>query len=328
MTDTGKTILVTGGTGSLGTALASVLKERGAQVRIFSRDKSKQEKMRLNYPTFNYIQGDITDPHALTNALRGCNYVIHTAAMKDVKGCEENPLEAIKVNVHSTQMLLEACEKAGVGKIVLVSSDKAVLPSGAMGMTKALMEKCAIAYKPHNLAITIVRLGNLLGSAGTVLPIFINLAKQGKVLTVTDPAMSRFLMTPQSSANYIMDALEKSQGNSIVLQKVQSYTLESLARAVIELYHPTAKSDPSSAITITGAAAGEKLYETMATTNELQKGRAMGTGYIEIPFANTMQPKQTPNQLRYNSEYNSQTTGKATVAELQKIIIQYETRQL
>ncbi len=326
MIDTGKTILVTGGTGSLGSALASLLKERGAQVRIFSRDKSKQEKMRLYYPTFNYIQGDITDPHALTNALRGCNYVIHTAAMKDIKECEENPLEAIKVNVHSTQMLLEACEKAGVGKIVLVSSDKAVLPSSAMGMTKALMEKCAIAYKPHNLAITIVRLGNLLGSAGTVLPIFINMAKQGKVLTVTDPAMSRFLMTPQSAANYIMDVLEKSQGNSIVLQKVQSYTLDSLARAVIGLYHPTAKSEPSHAITITGAGAGEKSYETMATTNELQKGRALGTGYIEIPFANTLQPGQTPPELRFNQEYNSQTTNKATIEQLKKIISQYARR--
>jgi UDP-glucose 4-epimerase len=286
MKQSGNTILITGGTGSMGRAIASLLPgKRYEEVRILSRSAAKQEEMKrvyqknkTVYPFFRFIQGDITDRETLRKAIEGCSEVIHTAAMKDIVRCEEYPLNAMKVNVDAPLMLLEESIRSGVRKVVMVSTDKAVFPSSVMGMTKALMERAALKIacqqrdkaKEKRTILCIIRPGNLLGSAGTVLPIFIRQAKEGKHLTVTDPAMTRFLMTPADAARYAIDALEHTKENTILIKQALTYSIGALARAVLKLYSPLYSENPDKGITITGARAGEKKSETMASAQEIQ----------------------------------------------------------
>ncbi len=263
----------------MGRAIASLLhKEKYNEVRILSRCTEKQKKMQKMYPHFLFIQGDITNRETLSMAVCGCHEVIHTAAMKDITRCEEDPLSAMKVNIDASIMLLEESIKAGVKRVVMVSTDKAVFPSSVMGMTKALMERAALRIAgtqentPANKRTTlaIIRPGNLLGSAGTVLPIFIKQAKAGKKLTVTDPEMTRFMMTPLDAAEYALFALEQPPVNAIVIKKAQTYSIGALAMAVLKIFSPVYSLRPEKGITITGAKPGEKKSETMCSAHEIQ----------------------------------------------------------
>ena len=322
----GKTILITGGTGSLGSEVAAILQaEEPAEVRIFSRDSSKQAQMSQKHPSFNYIEGDICNRKIMAEAVKNCDIVIHTAAIKDIKTCEENPLAALQCNLHATLDLLDNCVSNGIERLLLVSSDKALFPSSVMGMTKAIMERAAVrrimesktASNGKPFSINIIRPGNMLGSSGTVLPLFIGMAKRGEELTVTNPGMSRFLMTPKSCAKYVIYTLKNSSPNTLVLEKVPSYTIGNLALAVAELYHTVYRNSPNKAVRIIGENAGEKLYEVMATAGEMGAATPIGGNFLEIPFFF----KQGDSA---GKEYNSFDTPDASVDQLKQTIKHYE----
>jgi UDP-glucose 4-epimerase len=322
----GKTILITGGTGSLGSEVASLLQaEEPAEVRIFSRDRAKQTQMRQQYPSFIYIEGDICNHNKMAEAVKNCEIVIHTAAVKDLKTCEENPLAALQCNLHATLDLLDNCISNGIERLLLVSSDKALYPSSVMGMTKAIMERAVVRRimesktgsngKPTS--INIVRPGNMLGSSGTVLPLFIGMAKRGEELTVTNPRMSRFLMTPKSCAKYVIYTLKNSSPNTLVIERVPSYTIGKLAQAVVELHHKFYRDSQDKAIRIVGENAGEKLYEVMATAGEMGAATPIGENFLEIPL--TIKQDNCAGK-----EYNSFDTPGASVDQLKQTIKHYE----
>lgn len=316
-----KTLLITGGTGSFGNAvLERFLNTDIAEIRIFSRDEKKQDDMRHHYNNdkIKYYIGDVRDLQSIKNAMYGVDYVFHAAALKQVPSCEFFPIEAVKTNVIGTDNVLTAAIDCGVKKVICLSTDKAAYPVNAMGTSKAMMEKVFVArsrtVNPDKTLICGTRYGNVMCSRGSVIPLFIEQIKAGNPLTVTEPDMTRFIMSLEEAVELVIFAFENAQSGDIMVQKAPACTIEVLAKAVKELFHA------DNEIKIIGIRHGEKMYETLLTNEECANAIDMGDFY-RVPadkrdlnydkyfkVGNTEQAKL--------SEFNSNNTELLTVEEV------------
>ena len=284
-----KVLLITGGTGSFGNAVLNrFLRTDIKEIRIFSRDELKQDNMRHEYQAkypdvsdkLKFYIGDVRDLSSIKNAMHGVDYVFHAAALKQVPSCEFFPVEAVKTNVLGTENVLTAAIEEGVKRIICLSTDKAAYPVNAMGTSKAMMEKVIVAKSrtvdPDKTSIMCTRYGNVLCSRGSVIPLFISQIKEGKDLTVTEPSMTRFVMTLEEAVELVVFAFEHGASGDILVQKAPACTIEVLAQAVKELFH--AKND----IKVIGIRHGEKMYETLLTNEECANAIDMGV-YYRVP---------------------------------------------
>ena len=278
-----KTLLITGGTGSFGNAvLERFLKSDMAEIRIFSRDEKKQEDMRiaLNDPKLKFYIGDVRDYNSVHDALRGVNYVFHSAAIKQVPSCEFYPMEAVRTNVLGAENVMRAAIANEVERCVVLSTDKAVYPINAMGISKAMMEKLMVAQSricdPKKTVLSATRYGNVMASRGSVIPLFLDQLRAGKPLTLTDPTMTRFLMTLEESVDLVLYAFEHARPGDIFVQKAPACTVGDLAQAMRELL---ARQNE---IKIIGTRHGEKLYESLLSREEMARAEDLG-GYYRVP---------------------------------------------
>lgn len=277
----GKRILITGGTGSFGkTMLARLLRDCSvAEVRVLSRDEEKQDRMRREMPAdrVKFHIGDVRDYESVLPVMRGCDYVFHAAALKQVPSCEFFPMQAIKTNIEGSWNVVKAAVEQGVKTVVCLSTDKAVFPVNAMGMSKALMEKVAQAaareYSDSATTICNVRYGNVMYSRGSVIPLFVEQIKQGRPLTVTVPSMTRFLMPLCQAVDLVDFAFRNAQPGDTFIRKAPSATIECLAQAIKEMF------DVDLPVKVIGMRHGEKLFETLASAEELRRSEDMGDYY-------------------------------------------------
>lgn len=282
----GKTLLITGGTGSFGNAVLNrFLKSEIKEIRVFSRDELKQDNMRhqyqQNFPEamdkIKFYIGDVRDIHSIKNAIHGVDYIFHAAALKQVPSCEFFPVEAVRTNVMGTENVLTAAIEEGVKKVICLSTDKAAYPVNAMGTSKAMMEKVIVAkartVKPEKTTICCTRYGNVLCSRGSVIPLFINQIKEQKPITVTDPQMTRFIMSLEEAVELVVFAFEHADSGDIMVQKAPACTIEVLTQAVKELFHA------ENATKVIGIRHGEKMYETLLTNEECAHAIDMGEFY-------------------------------------------------
>lgn len=276
----GKTLLITGGTGSFGGAVCDrFLKEDIKEIRIFSRDEKKQDDMRRKYhdDRLKFYIGDVRDKQSILNAMHGVDYVFSAAALKQVPSCEFFPIEAVKTNVLGTENVLQAAIECGVKKVICLSTDKAAYPINAMGMSKAIMEKTYVAKSrtvdPEKIEICGTRYGNVMCSRGSVIPLFIDQIKQGKELTVTEPKMTRFIMSLEEAVELVVFAFKNGKNGDLLVQKAPACTIETLAEAVKQLF------DYDKPTRIIGIRHGEKMYETLLTKEEAVKAFDMGNFY-------------------------------------------------
>lgn len=278
-----KTLLITGGTGSFGNAvLRRFLDSDLREIRILSRDEKKQDDMRKRYshPKLKFYIGDVRDYQSVINAMRGVDYVYHAAALKQVPSCEFYPLEAVKTNVLGTENVLEAAINCGVQRVVCLSTDKAVYPINAMGISKAMMEKVIVA-KSRSSGDTVIcatRYGNVMASRGSVIPLFTNQIRAGHPLTITDPNMTRFMMTLDDAVDLVLYAFEHGQPGEIFVQKAPAATIETLARALTDLL-----GVPEHEINIIGTRHGEKLFEALLSREEMVAAQDLGGYYRVLP---------------------------------------------
>ncbi len=279
------TLLITGGTGSFGNAVLNrFLDSDIREIRIFSRDEKKQDDMRhrLQNPKVKFYIGDVRDKRSVDGVMKNVDYVFHAAALKQVPSCEFFPTQAVRTNVLGTENVLDSAIEHGVKNVVVLSTDKACYPINAMGISKAMMEKVAIA-KGRALAmnngkttICCTRYGNVMASRGSVIPLFVEQLKAGKDLTVTDPNMTRFMMTLDDAVDLVIYAWQHGENGDLFVQKAPAATIETLAKALLELYHSP------QAIRVIGTRHGEKLYESLVTREEMAKAIDMGQ-YYRIP---------------------------------------------
>lgn len=282
---TDKTLLITGGTGSFGNAVLQrfLHTDHFSEIRIISRDEKKQDDMRneLKNSKLKFFIGDVRDFNSVEPATRGVDYIFHAAALKQVPSCEFFPMEAVKTNVFGTQNVIRAAGKNGVKKVICLSTDKAAYPINAMGISKAMMEKVVIA-ESRNLQNTIVcltRYGNVMASRGSVIPLFVNQIKAGKVITITDPKMTRFLMSLEEAVELVLFAFEHGNSGDLFVNKAPAGTIGDLAVALKDLFNA------DNPVKIIGTRHGEKLYETLCTREEMIKAEDMGEFY-RIPADN------------------------------------------
>ena len=279
-----KTLLITGGTGSFGNAVLSRFLNSGLkEIRIFSRDEKKQDDMRrrLQNEKVKFFIGDVRDYSSVDNAMRGVDYVFHAAALKQVPSCEFFPIEAVKTNILGANNVMEAAIKNKVSRVVVLSTDKAVYPINAMGMSKALMEKTMVA-KSRNANKTILcgtRYGNVMASRGSVIPLFIHQIKKGKEITITDPNMTRFMMTLDDAVDLVIFAFQNANPGDIFVQKSPASTIQTLAKSLKSLYNS------NNNIKIIGTRHGEKLYESLVNREEMIKAENL-QNYYRIPADN------------------------------------------
>ncbi len=279
-----ETLLITGGTGSFGHAvLDRFLDTDVKEIRIFSRDEKKQDDMRTEYgnnPKIKFYIGDVRDVNSVKNAMHGVDYIFHAAALKQVPSCEFFPLEAAKTNIIGTDNVLSAAIEYGVKKIICLSTDKAAYPINAMGTSKAMMEKVVIAKSrtvdPVKTTICCTRYGNVMASRGSVIPRFVEQIKAGKPLTITEPAMTRFIMSLEEAVELVVFAFEHAENGDIMVQKAPACTIAVLAEAVKELFDPQAETK------IIGIRHGEKMYETLLTKEECAHAEDMGN-FFRVP---------------------------------------------
>lgn len=277
-------LLITGGTGSFGHAvLDRFLDTDVKEIRIFSRDEKKQDDMRTEYgnnPKIKFYIGDVRDVNSVKNAMHGVDYIFHAAALKQVPSCEFFPLEAAKTNIIGTDNVLSAAIEYGVKKIICLSTDKAAYPINAMGTSKAMMEKVVIAKSrtvdPAKATICCTRYGNVMASRGSVIPRFVEQIKAGKPLTITEPAMTRFIMSLEEAVELVVFAFEHAENGDIMVQKAPACTIAVLAEAVKELFDPQAETK------IIGIRHGEKMYETLLTKEECAHAEDMGN-FFRVP---------------------------------------------
>lgn len=330
-----KTLLITGGTGSFGNAvLERFLKTDIKEIRIFSRDELKQDNMRHHYqkeyPEYSekikYYLGDVRDINSLYNAMNEVDYIFHAAALKQVPSCEFFPIEAVKTNVLGTENVLTAAINSGVKKVICLSTDKAAYPVNAMGTSKAMMEKVIVAksrtVSPEKTTICCTRYGNVMCSRGSVIPLFISQIKSGKELTVTDPTMTRFIMSLEEAVELVVFAFQNGQSGDILVQKSPACTIGDLALAVKEIFNSPAK------IKIIGIRHGEKIYETLLTNEECVNAIDMGNFY-RVPS-----DKRDLNYDRYfiegnlerkkAIEFNSNNTKLLTVEEIKEKLLKLD----
>ncbi len=279
-----KTLLITGGTGSFGGAvLRRFLDTEIAEIRIFSRDEKKQDDMRKKYahPKLKFYIGDVRDGRSITAAMRGVDYVFHAAALKQVPSCEFYPMQAVMTNVTGTENVLEAAIAAGVQRVVCLSTDKAVYPINAMGISKAMMEKVMVATSRNlegsKTVICGTRYGNVMASRGSVIPLFVQQIHAGQPITITDPSMTRFMMTLDDAVDLVLYAFNHGRNGDIFVQKAPAATVSVLAEAILDLMNKT-----DHPINIIGTRHGEKLYETLLSKEEMACAEDMGA-YFRVP---------------------------------------------
>lgn len=308
-----KTLLITGGTGSFGNAVLNrFLKTDIKEIRIFSRDELKQDNMRhlyqQEYPEYSdklkFYIGDVRDIQSVKNAMHGVDYIFHAAALKQVPSCEFFPIEAVKTNVLGTENVLTAAVEAGVKKVICLSTDKAAYPVNAMGTSKAMMEKVIVAksrtVSPEKTSICRTRYGNVMCSRGSVIPLFISQMKDGKELTVTEPSMTRFIMSLEEAVELVVFAFQNADSGDIMVQKAPACTIEVLAQAVRELFHADNK------IKVIGIRHGEKMYETLLTNEECSNAIDMGNFY-RVPA--------DKRDLNYDKYFKDGDVGRNTLTE-------------
>jgi UDP-N-acetylglucosamine 4,6-dehydratase/5-epimerase len=327
-----KTLLITGGTGSFGNAvmerfLDSAIKE----IRIFSRDEKKQDDMRKHYNNdkLKFYIGDVRDLSSVKNAMHGVDFIFHAAALKQVPSCEFFPMEAVKTNVVGTENVLTAAIEYGVKKVICLSTDKAAYPINAMGISKAMMEKVFVAKSrtvdPERTLICGTRYGNVMASRGSVIPLFIEQIKSGQPLTVTDPNMTRFLMSLEEAVELVVFAFQNAEAGDIMVQKSPSSTIGDLAQAVKELF------DADNEIKVIGTRHGEKRFETLLTREEYVVAEDLG-GFYRVPAdqrdLNYDKYFDEGNQkLTTFEEYNSDNTQILTIDEIKEKLLELEYLQ-
>ena len=287
-----KTLLITGGTGSFGHAVLNRFINEFKEIRIFSRDEKKQDDMRheLQSPHVKFYIGDLRDRQSVDGVMKGVDYIFAAAALKQVPSCEFFPLQAVYTNVIGTNNVIESAVAHGVKNVVVLSTDKAAYPINAMGMSKALMEKVAVAKgrslgKKAKTTICCTRYGNVMASRGSVIPLFIDQIKSGKPLTVTDPSMTRFMMTLEDAVDLVLFAWEHGENGDLFVQKAPAATIETLAKAVLELAKEGTKlrkEAMKTEIKVIGTRHGEKLYETLVGREDMAKAVDMGN-YFRVP---------------------------------------------
>jgi UDP-glucose 4-epimerase len=325
-----KTLLITGGTGSFGNAvLRRFLDSEIQEIRIFSRDEKKQDDMRQLYknPKIKYYIGDVRNFDSINSAMKGVDYVFQAAALKQVPSCEFFPTEAVRTNVFGCENVLNAALENKVSRVIVLSTDKAVYPINAMGMSKALSEKVMIA-KSRNLNSSGMifcgtRYGNVMASRGSVIPLFIDQIKKGNPLTITDPNMTRYMMTLDGAVDLVIFAYKNGRPGDIFVQKSPAATIEGLATALLELYN--AKNQ----IKIIGTRHGEKLYETLVNREEMAKAEDLGN-YYRIP-ADTRDLNynrffiEGESEIAQAEEYNSHNTHRMDVEETKQLLLKLDS---
>ena len=333
----GKTLLITGGTGSFGNAVLNrFLNTDIGEIRIFSRDEKKQDDMRheyqANYPEasskIKFYIGDVRDLQSVKNAMHGVDYIFHAAALKQVPSCEFFPIEAVKTNVMGTENVLTAAIEAGVKKVICLSTDKAAYPVNAMGTSKAMMEKVVVAksrtVSPDRTSICCTRYGNVMCSRGSVIPLWIEQIRNGESITITEPSMTRFIMSLEEAVELVLFAFANAESGDIMVQKAPACTIEVLAKAVKELFDKENKTE----IKVIGIRHGEKMYETLLTNEECANAIDMGDFY-RVPA-----DKRDLNYDKYFkgedkkrnpiTEFNSNNTELLTVEQVKEKIMALE----
>lgn len=331
-----KTLMITGGTGSFGNAvLRRFLDSDLAEIRIFSRDEKKQDDMRKRYahPKLKFYIGDVRDGRSVAAAMRGVDFVFHAAALKQVPSCEFHPMQAVMTNVMGTENVLEAAIAAGVKRVVCLSTDKAVYPINAMGISKAMMEKVMVATS-RNLEKTATvicgtRYGNVMASRGSVIPLFVDQVLAGKPITVTDPGMTRFMMTLEDAVDLVLYAFEHGHNGDIFVQKAPAATVSVLAQAIVELL-----GKPEHPVQEIGTRHGEKLYETLLGREEMACAEDFG-GYFRVPpdardlnyakFVDVGERRLT--QSTHGEDYNSHNTTRLEVAGMKALLLKLDFMQ-
>ncbi|MBO0487236.1 nucleoside-diphosphate sugar epimerase/dehydratase [Vagococcus fluvialis] len=324
-----KTLLITGGTGSFGNAvLDRFLQTDIKEIRIFSRDEKKQDDMRKKYmnPKIKFYIGDVRDVNSIKNAMYGVDYVFHAAALKQVPSCEFFPMEAVKTNIIGTENVVQSAIEAKVKKVICLSTDKAAYPINAMGISKAMMEKVFVS-KSRTVAesetlICGTRYGNVMASRGSVIPLFIEQIKSGNPLTVTDPNMTRYLMSLEEAVELVVFAFENAHTGDIMVQKAPASTVGDLAQAIKELFSYDKE------IKVIGTRHGEKLYETLLTKEEYIKAEEFD-GYYRVPADNRdlnygKYFEDGSQALTEQQEYNSHNTKILTIPEIKEKLLELE----
>ena len=321
----GKILLITGGTGSFGNAmLRRFLDSDIAEIRIFSRDEKKQDDMRKHYSDskLKFYIGDVRDYVSVLNVMRGVDYVFHAAALKQVPSCEFHPMQATKTNVIGTENVLEAAIVCKVNRVICLSTDKAVYPINAMGISKALMEKVAVAKSRNNnfTTICVTRYGNVMASRGSVIPLFVDQVFSGNSLTVTDPNMTRFMMTLDDAINLVLFAFENGQPGDIFVQKAPAATIETLVHALLDLL-----GKPDFPVNIIGTRHGEKLYETLLSREEMAEAKDMGDYYRIPPDLRDLNyskfVEQGEEEISHAEDYNSHNTERLDAEEMKNLLM-------
>ena len=324
-----KTLLITGGTGSFGNAVLNIFhKLSPKEIRIFSRDEKKQEDMRKIYNKDNikFYIGDVRDYQSVNRSMIDVDYVFHAAALKQVPSCEFYPFEAVKTNILGTENIIQAASYYNVKKVVVLSTDKAVYPINAMGMSKAIAEKIMSAHarlNPNNSTIVCAtRYGNVMGSRGSVIPLFIKQLKSGKKITVTDPNMTRFLMSLKDSVNLVLFAFQNAKQGDLFVQKSPATNMGNLAEAISEIYNKKTN------IRVIGTRHGEKLYETLVSREEMVRAKDLGD-YFCIPndsrdlnYDNYF--LEGNNNISESKDYTSHNTRQLNITEIKKTLMKLD----
>lgn len=325
-------LLITGGTGTFGNAvLRRFLETDIEEIRVFSRDEKKQDEMRNQYsnPKLSFYVGDVRNVNSLRDAMHGVDYIFHAAALKQVPSCEFFPLEALRTNSLGADNVLNAAIEMGVKRVIVLSTDKAVYPINAMGMSKALMEKLMIAkarmYGDRGTIFCGTRYGNVMASRGSVIPLFLRQIQEGAALTLTDPNMTRFMMTIDDAVDLVLYAFENGSPGDIFVQKAPACTIGTLAEALLKLFN--SKNE----IRIIGTRHGEKLYETLLNREEMSKAEDMGN-YFRVPadvrdlnYACYFVEGQESISLK--EDYNSHNTGRLDVDGIAKLLLKLDIVQ-
>jgi UDP-N-acetylglucosamine 4,6-dehydratase len=324
-------LLITGGTGSFGNAvLHRFLDSNIAEIRIFSRDEKKQDDMRKKYnnPKIKFYIGDVRDVDSVRTAMRGADYVFHAAALKQVPSCEFYPLQAVKTNILGTENVLEAAVSLGIKRVICLSTDKAVYPINAMGISKAMMEKVAVAKsrESETTTICVIRYGNVMASRGSVIPLFVDQIREGKALTITDPEMTRFMMTLDDAVDLVLYAFEHGKSGDIFVQKAPAATITTLTQALTELL-----GAPNHEVRVIGTRHGEKLFEVLLSREEMVAAQDLGV-YFRIPpdLRDLNYDKftdQGETQISDAVDYNSHNTDQLDVDGMKALLMKLRFMQ-
>jgi len=324
-----KVLMITGGTGSFGqTVLNRFLATEVREIRIFSRDEKKQEEMRiaLNHSKLKFYIGDVREYDSVSQAMKGVDYVFHAAALKQVPSCEFYPMEAVRTNVLGTENVMNAATTNCVKRVVVLSTDKAVYPINAMGISKAMAEKLMVAkariQRENETVLCATRYGNVMASRGSVIPLFVSQLKEGKPLTVTDPNMTRFLMSLEDSLDLVLHAFKHGKQGDLFVQKAPASTVADLANALKEIFK---KDNP---VRIIGTRHGEKLYESLISREEMAKAEDMGD-YYRIPADNrdlnyAQYFSEGEEKLSHLDDYTSHNTSRLDVEHIKKLLLKLE----